>query len=381
MDTGFRFIHQNDYFSPGTPLRPLLRAVYTHQPDINIKEFDFILDRNNLIKLFKFVRGDPAVQYHIVSSASPGSSGSGSPPRDTASSSIPPTGPGSGSGRGRGSYSPSEEPGNSPTGGDAGRGRGNPPAQSWRDRHPPSTGWGLRGRGFHGGAGLGYNPDRGRGGGYGSDRGRGYGPGRGGYGSDRGRGGGRYIQGVWSPNWNTMFEPRPPQESRIDVDIMGGENGGKSSMLLTRWDACASEIVKAGDFRGWGYQFLAAFTKFGDAGEDAVMDGGEAQSYHRIISYNFGGYKFMVRYHTDAVEESLGELRWWAEKNRKEQLALKKAAGESMEKDTNSQSSLGKKADDWLEKEFVEGLSKLNFNSIRVTSRSFIGLCTCCYHY
>lgn len=315
-DVGFRFIHQNEYFSPGAPLRPLLRAVYTHRPDFNIKEYDFVMDRNNLIKLFRFIYGG----------SGPPIVGNASPPEEPKSPQTPPISPSS-----------------SPPGGTG----------SWRDRHPASAGEGLRGRSLRGNTGLGYNSDRGRG----SSAGR-------------GRGGGRYVRGVWSPNF--QYKPPPPQDTRIDVDIMGGEDGtGKSSMLMSRWDTHSSEMVAAEDFKGWGYQFMAAFTKFGDAGEDAVMDGGEAQSHHRVISYEFGGYKFLVRYHADAVQESLGELRWWAEKNRKEQLALKKVA-EAVEKTKGryaSSRSPGKRADDWLEKEFAEGLSKMNLNGIRATSK------------
>lgn len=132
-------------------------------------------------------------------------------------------------------------------------------------------------------------------------------------------------------------------------------------------------MVHVGEFRGWGYQFLDAYTRFGEAGEDAVMDGGELQSHHRVITYDFGGKKFLVRFHGDAVQESLGEFRWWAEKHRKgrkEQEAAAAKVGNVKEKDNNSQSSPRKKADDWLEKEFVEGLSKLTLNNINTTSKS-----------
>lgn len=131
-------------------------------------------------------------------------------------------------------------------------------------------------------------------------------------------------------------------------------------------------MVHAGQFKGWGYQFLDAYTRFGEAGEDAVMDGGELQSHHRVITYDFGGKKFLVRFHGDAVQESLGEFRWWAEKHRKGRKEQGVAAAKvgDLKKDGKNQSSPGKKADDWLEKEFMEGLSKLTLNDISATSKS-----------
>ena len=56
-DSGFRFVDQNNYFSPKAPLLPVLRAVDAHSPEFDFKSVDFITDRNNLIKLFKFVSG------------------------------------------------------------------------------------------------------------------------------------------------------------------------------------------------------------------------------------------------------------------------------------------------------------------------------------
>lgn len=305
-DIGFRFIHQNEYFSPGTPLRPLLRAVHTHQPDFNFKEIDFITDRNSLIKLFKFARGDSNVLMDVFASPQHAS------PINTATPPTPPT---------------------SPTSSAPPQNRG-----SWRDRHPPSYGGGLRGR----------VPSRGGTAGLGS--------------RGRGRNDGRYIRGEWSPNY---FAPRVIQETRIDVDLVN------NSLLLSRWETNSSEMVRAGEFRGWGYQFLDAYTRFGEAGEDAVMDGGELQSHHRVITYDFGGKKFLVRFHGDAVKESLGEFRWWAEKHRKGRKEQEAAAAKAGKKGINSQSSPRKKADDWLEKEFAEGLSKLTLNNISATSKSW----------
>lgn len=293
-------------------MRPLLRAVHTHRPDFNVNEVDFITDRNSLIKLFKFARGDSGTQFDTV--AGPPVSPT-SPPRNTAAPLTPPT---------------------SPTSLTNNRGLGSPPNEgSWRDRHPPSRGGGLRGRVSRGGSTAG----------------------------PRGRGDGRYIRGQWSPNYR--FEPRAVQETRIDVDLVN------NSLLLSRWETHSSEMIHAGEFKGWGYQFLDAYTRFGEAGEDAVMDGGELQSHHRVITYDFGGKKFLVRFHGDAVQEGLGEFRWWAEKHRKGRREQETAATSDVKgKDGKSQSSPGKKADDWLEKEFVEGLSKLTLNNISATSKS-----------
>ncbi|RPB17216.1 hypothetical protein P167DRAFT_121724 [Morchella conica CCBAS932] len=215
-DTGFRMIHQNEYFSPGTPLRPLLRAVYTHRPDYDIRGVDVVTDRSSLLKLFKFVRGEVKP-----------------PPAPTTPTHT---------GRGGGGY----------------RGRGGLPT-------PPGSP-ASRGRG----AGLGY-----RGGG--------------------GRGGRTQHQ---------PFNMDPPKEARIDVDIMGGGGGTRASMLLSRWETNSSEVIPEGQFRGWGFQFLNRFTRFGDAGEEAVMDEGELQSHHRVVEYEMGGMRFLVRYHGDAITQS-----------------------------------------------------------------------------
>lgn len=316
-------IHQNEYFSPGTPLRPLLRAVYTHCPDYDIRGVDVVTDRSSLLKLFKFVRGEVK------------------PPPTTTTTTHTHYTPRGGGGEG-GGY----------------RGRGGLPT-------PPGSP--SRGRG----AGLGYR-------------------GGGGWGGFRREGGGRQMRNM-----------DPPKEGRIDVDIMGGSGGTRPSMLLSRWETQSSEVVPEGQFMGWGYQFLNRFTRFGDAGEEAVMDEGELQSHHRVVEYEMGGMRFLVRYHGDAITQSLAEFRFWAEKERAAMRRRERAKGreqskaeaaavrEKREKAVREKELKGEgepepeparrksaspqsKADDWLEKEFIEGLSKLTLNRVKTTGKSLV---------
>ncbi|KAI5841457.1 hypothetical protein DFP73DRAFT_586330 [Morchella snyderi] len=353
-DTGFRMIHQNEYFSPGTPLRPMLRAVYTHRPDYEIRGVDVVTDRSSLLKLFKFVRGEVK-----------------EPPRPPRTTTTPTRG-------GQGAYP----------------GRGGlltpPTSPSWRDRHLEAGGGGMRGRG----AGLGY------------------------------RGGGGSLGGGVRRIGHQRMSMNPDREVRIDVDMMGGggADGARASMLLSRWETHSAEVVPEGRFMGWGYQFLNRFTRFGDAGEEAVMDDGELQSHHRVVEYVMGGMRFLVRYHGDAITQSLAEFRFWAERERVEMrrrerkaaavaaaAAAERKAGaagaaaaaerekrekrekrerkererEKAEREKEAKakgegevavaarrktmSPQAKKADDWLEKEFIEGLSKLTLGRVKTT--------------
>ncbi|KAG0131922.1 hypothetical protein HOY82DRAFT_312735 [Tuber indicum] len=62
-DGGFRFIDQNNYFSPTAPHTPTLRAVSTCRPDINLNSINFITDRSNLVKLYKLISGHVPQAY------------------------------------------------------------------------------------------------------------------------------------------------------------------------------------------------------------------------------------------------------------------------------------------------------------------------------
>lgn len=54
-DTGFFYIAQNAARHPSSPLEPLFRAVYTTNPDFDIRAVDIVTDRNNIRKLLSFV--------------------------------------------------------------------------------------------------------------------------------------------------------------------------------------------------------------------------------------------------------------------------------------------------------------------------------------
>lgn len=51
-------IDQNAYRNPKCPLEPLFRALFTEKPDFDPSDIDLVTDRNNFLKLFKFISGD-----------------------------------------------------------------------------------------------------------------------------------------------------------------------------------------------------------------------------------------------------------------------------------------------------------------------------------
>jgi len=57
-DTGLWFIDQNGYRNPSSPLEPTLLSLFILQPTFDPNSLDLITDRNNLRKLFRFVRGN-----------------------------------------------------------------------------------------------------------------------------------------------------------------------------------------------------------------------------------------------------------------------------------------------------------------------------------
>lgn len=58
-DTGIYYIDQNAYRWPTSPLEPAFRALFTLHPTFDLNSIDFVTDRNNLRKLFRFACGNP----------------------------------------------------------------------------------------------------------------------------------------------------------------------------------------------------------------------------------------------------------------------------------------------------------------------------------
>ncbi|KAL4063769.1 hypothetical protein J3A83DRAFT_969411 [Scleroderma citrinum] len=76
---------------------------------------------------------------------------------------------------------------------------------------------------------------------------------------------------------------------RIDVDLVG------KTCLLTRRDEVTKETIT--EFRGFGHEYEKAATK--------PRRGSEAEvGHHRIVTYDFGGLRVLLRYEVDACTES-----------------------------------------------------------------------------
>lgn len=70
----------------------------------------------------------------------------------------------------------------------------------------------------------------------------------------------------------------------ISVEIAG------NTAIFCREEAVTHEIVGPNDFRGFGHEFEKAYTTEQISG---------STGHHRIVSYRFGGLKFLVRHETD----------------------------------------------------------------------------------
>ncbi|KAI6001140.1 hypothetical protein EDC04DRAFT_1067456 [Pisolithus marmoratus] len=79
---------------------------------------------------------------------------------------------------------------------------------------------------------------------------------------------------------------------RIDVDLLG------KTCLFTRRDETLVETIR--EFRGFGHEYELAATKPRRGAEGEI-------SHHRIIGYEFGGLKILLRYEVDACTEPEGE--------------------------------------------------------------------------
>ncbi len=79
----------------------------------------------------------------------------------------------------------------------------------------------------------------------------------------------------------------PNSNFRIDVDVV------YNTMFFTRWEQNHMQIINGFFNSGYGHEFEKAFTKFH---EDLANSSG----HHRIVQYNLGGMKCLVRYEADA---------------------------------------------------------------------------------
>lgn len=80
----------------------------------------------------------------------------------------------------------------------------------------------------------------------------------------------------------------------IDIEITN------NTAIFCRAETETHTLVGPHDFRGYGHEFEKAFTTTQVSG---------STGHHRIISYNFGGLKFIVRYETDAYIDEVSKLQ------------------------------------------------------------------------
>lgn len=76
----------------------------------------------------------------------------------------------------------------------------------------------------------------------------------------------------------------------INVEVVG------NTMILNRTETKTYEIIGPQEFRGFGHEFEKAYTK---------CEIGDSTGHHRIVSYRFGGLKFLVRHEVDGYVEGL----------------------------------------------------------------------------
>ncbi|KAL7276036.1 hypothetical protein RUND412_000980 [Rhizina undulata] len=318
-DQGFHFIDQNDFQCPEAPLEPIFRAIFALQPEFDVRDLDIVTDRNNLMKLFKFVSAgvNEKPDGHVDHDDDNRSEASDTRPvgralgentvrewgrdwgrgwnrgRGAGPNSLSHQGSSNGPPSPRGSFNGPPSPRGRSNGSPSPRGdyRGPSSSRGGYDSPPPSPQY----RGNH--VGLGYIP-RGTSRGRGGPRSRGRG---------RGRGGGQ-INALW----------RNSVTSRIDVDLIGDQVG--STMVMCRWEPESAELTQA--FKGFGHQFLANFTEFAEAwkdGERKEKGRWKSTSHHRMVSYYLGGKKFLVRFHADVCIEDLKEFQKWREQNKEKE--------------------------------------------------------------
>ncbi|KAJ8119620.1 hypothetical protein ONZ43_g3471 [Nemania bipapillata] len=74
------------------------------------------------------------------------------------------------------------------------------------------------------------------------------------------------------------------QPFTIEVEVY------KNTALFSRIGTSSTEFIQPGEFRGFGHQFEKVYTRHQING---------STGHHRIVSYRFGGMKFIVRHETD----------------------------------------------------------------------------------
>lgn len=84
---------------------------------------------------------------------------------------------------------------------------------------------------------------------------------------------------------NPKLSRNAPETFTIKIEIT------KNTALFSRQETATSEYIESHQFRGYGHEFEKANTT------SQIRD---STGHHRIISYHFGGLKFVVRYETDA---------------------------------------------------------------------------------
>ncbi|KAJ6151642.1 hypothetical protein N7470_007239 [Penicillium chermesinum] len=94
---------------------------------------------------------------------------------------------------------------------------------------------------------------------------------------------------------NPKFSRSGLEPFTIEVEVIG------NTAVFCRAETKTYEFIGPNEFRGYGHEFEKAFTKPQVPG---------STGHHRVVSYNLGGLKFVVRYETDAYDgEDLGRQR------------------------------------------------------------------------
>lgn len=90
----------------------------------------------------------------------------------------------------------------------------------------------------------------------------------------------RKLLGVINPRWNGNKR----EDFTIHVEVM------KNTTILCRSEVRVEENIRPNEFRGYGHSFEKKCT---------TQQVNGSTGHHRMISYSFGGMKFIVRYETD----------------------------------------------------------------------------------
>ncbi|OAK94943.1 hypothetical protein IQ06DRAFT_329599 [Phaeosphaeriaceae sp. SRC1lsM3a] len=89
-----------------------------------------------------------------------------------------------------------------------------------------------------------------------------------------------FLLGVVNPRWNGYKQ----EDFTIHVEVTD------NTAILCRVETKVDEYIGPNEFRGYGHSFEKNCT---------TPQVGGSTGHHRIISYSFGGMKFIVRYETD----------------------------------------------------------------------------------